>query len=77
MTIKVKFVCDGCDAETEATKSPQRHFESVSGRSYGFGSWRYDSVADVAPPGWVAFDPYTGCCYCKDCWASIENGDAA
>ena len=53
----VKFVCSGCDAEAEGTTHLHRR----------------GSIQDVAPDGWIAFDPYTGCCYCPKCWKDIEQ----
>lgn len=70
--IKIQFECGGCDA-TE-TAHLQRHFHSVTGRSWGIGHYTYDTPQDVAPDGWIAFDPYTGCTYCPACWKSIEAG---
>ena len=77
MSIKVRFTCDGCDAEADATRLPQRHFHSLNGKGYGFGHWTFDTFDDIAPPGWVPFDPYTGACYCPTCWAEIEGGESA
>lgn len=74
MSVTVKFSCGGCDAVADGTTFLRREFVSVSGRSYGFGSFRpANAVEDVTPEGWVAFDPYTGCCYCPTCWASIVD----
>ena len=76
MSVKVLFECDGCEAKTEGTDWLHSRFISVSGRSYGIGSRHTDKAADVAPEGWVAFDPYTGATYCPDCWASIIKESA-
>ena len=75
MSVTVKFTCDGCFKEEVGTTFLSRHFDSLSGKGYGFGTWRTDTPQDVAPEGWVAFDPYTGCCYCPECWAEIEGDD--
>jgi hypothetical protein len=78
MTIRLTFVCDGCHKEAPGTGFIEKHFVSVSGRSYGFGSYRYvKSPADLAPEGWMPFDPYTQCCYCPECWASIEGEEGS
>lgn len=69
--IRVTFECDGCDARASATLS--RHFESFSGKGWGFGSYRHDTPQDVAPAGWITFDPYTSCTYCPSCWSGIER----
>jgi len=76
MGIEAVFKCGGCFAEAKGTRPMRREFVGIGGRSYGFGSYRFEDARDVAPEGWVAFDPYTGCCYCPECWASIENGEA-
>ena len=71
--ITVTFSCCGCDAVAKGTEGLRRQFLSITGRDYGFGSYRYDTAEDVTPEGWIAFDPYTGCTYCPDCWASIKD----
>lgn len=71
MGVAVQFTCDGCEAKAEARLRSE--FVSVSGRNYGFGSRVEDKASDAAPEGWVAFDPYTGCCYCATCWADIQK----
>ena len=70
--ITVNFECGGCFAKEEGTTWLKRSFASVTGKTHGFGTYKYDTPQDVAPEGWIAFDPYTGCCYCPDCWAEIE-----
>ncbi len=70
--IKLMFQCDGCLAEAEG-KSPSSEFISFSGRSYGFGSRHESPIRELSPDGWIAFDPYTGCTYCPECWKSIED----
>ena len=79
MSVTVTFSCDGCSKTTPGTTYLGRRFRAFSGRGYGFGTWEHDKAGDVAPEGWVAFDPYTGACYCPDCWdgivpVSIEDG---
>lgn len=75
MSVTVTFHCGGCDAKVEGTKPLRREFRSFSGRGYGFGaSMPSNTVEDVCPEGWMAYDPYTYCTYCPECWASIENG---
>lgn len=72
MGVTVKFSCGGCDATAAGTRPLRNVFTSFSGRSYGFGTYREDLASEVAPEGWTAFDPYTQCCYCPACMASIE-----
>ena len=67
--IKIIFSCGGCDAT--ATAWLQRRFVSISGKSWGLGSYHEDTPQEVAPEGWIAFDPHTSCTYCPDCWAEI------
>lgn len=71
MTTRLHLRCDGCEAEVHSAPIPKR-FESVSGRSHGFGSWRMPDIDSAAPAGWVWSDPYTGCTYCPACWEAIE-----
>jgi len=75
VSVTVTFDCGGCSATVQGTEPLRREFRSFSGRSHGFGG-AVDSVTvdDVIPEGWVAFDPYTYCCYCPSCWKSIADG---
>lgn len=73
MSVTVKFECGGCFDVADGIRSLERRFVGVTGKSYGFGRWEYDSVQNVAPNGWVAFDPYTGACYCPKCWKEIQE----
>lgn len=57
--ITVKFACSGCEAEAEGLTHLKQR----------------GTVEDVAPDGWIAFDPYTGCCYCPTCWKGIEANE--
>ncbi len=75
--ITLTFSCGGCFSQAEGTRALLREFESISGRSYGIGSYRYDTPQDVAPDGWIAFDPYTGCTYCPKCWGEIQQEPVA
>ena len=77
MGVTVTFSCGGCFKKTEGTDRLSRQFVSITGRSYGFGSYVYNKSQDVAPEGWVAFDPFTGMCYCPECWAEIEREDSS
>ena len=78
MTVNVQFSCGGCDAKAEGTAPLRRQFVSFSGRSYGFGTVQpVNTIDDVTPEGWVAYDPYTYCCYCPACWAEINKAEVA
>lgn len=75
MGVKVVFECGGCFATVEGTDRLRREFVSFSGRSYGFGrNVPANTVEDVTPEGWIAYDPYTHCTYCPTCWQSIVDG---
>lgn len=77
MPVKVLFECGGCDAKAEGTDRLRREFVSITGRGYGFGSARpANTIEDVTPAGWVAYDPWTYCTYCPACYAEV-CGDAA
>ncbi len=69
--ITVKFSCDGCHTEVNGTSFLKSEFHGVTGKSHGFGHWENELAEDMAPEGWIAFDPYTRCTYCPDCWQSI------
>ena len=71
--IDLTFRCGGCDASVTVHNAIRREFHSFSGRGYGFGTYHDTKIEDVAPEGWVAFDPYTQATYCPDCWAGIER----
>ena len=73
MPVTINFSCGGCDKEINGTTFLRRRFHSMNGKGYGFGHWTIDTAEDVILEGWVAFDPYTGCCYCPDCWEAIIN----
>lgn len=72
MSIIVSFNCDGCHRAEPGKRALRRHFDSINGKGYGFGYYRFDGVEDVVPNDWISFDPYTGFCYCPECWAQIE-----
>ena len=55
--ITMLFRCGGCDATAEGTGRLEK------------GA----SAQGIAPQGWVAFDPYTSCTYCPECWAEIVS----
>jgi len=71
MGLRLIYECGGCDATAEAHM--ERHFDSFNGKGYGFGKWREDRPQDVAPDGWIAYDPWTSCTYCPACWAEITK----
>ncbi len=73
MSVTVNFECGGCFDKAKGIKPLRRRFESFRGRLGGWGTYKTDTVEDVAPEGWVVYDPYTHCCYCPKCWAEIEG----
>lgn len=73
--IDLVFTCGGCFAEAPGTGPLRRTFERAIPTG-GFGVWKWNRPEDVTPEGWVASDPYTGCCYCPTCWEGIVNHGA-
>lgn len=72
MGVEVLFRCDGCEATAKGTDTLKREFRSVSGREWGFGRpVPVNSVDDIVPDGWWAYDPYTYCTYCPECRGDI------
>lgn len=77
MGVKVIFHCNGCQATAPGTDTLRREFRSVSGRDWGIGGViSINSVEDVTPQGWWAYDPYTFATYCPKCRQSIESPSA-
>ena len=70
MSVRVIFDCGGCNASAEGTQFLRKTWVQMSPM---FGRWEPFNVEDAAPDGWVASDPYTGCCYCPDCWRGIVD----
>lgn len=68
MSVTVVFSCGGCSAKADGTTFIQREFEQLTSM---FGKWLPWDVDAATPEGWVASDPYTGCCYCPECWMFI------
>lgn len=72
MSVHVEFRCGGCDAVSAGTEPLRVEFRSFSGRSYGVGkAVASNTVEDVCPEGWIAYDPYTYCTYCPTCAAEL------
>ena len=65
MSVKIIYECDGCIERSEPIVMG-REFKGITGRNYGFGSYKYEQPKDHAPKGWIAYDSI-GCCYCPDC----------
>jgi len=70
MSITVNFECSGCWDKSPGTKPLGRKFVSITGRSYGFGSYQYDTIDDVIPEGWISYD-IVGCTYCPKCASEL------
>jgi len=68
MPVRVVFECSGCDAKADGTRHLRRGVRSMRTLLLRIG------VEDVVPDGWIAFDPYTGACYCGKCWDEIVGG---
>lgn len=83
MALRLEFGCDGCDATAKATGlltndrnwTPAGYMGGVEMAKVTDEGLR-SAVERITPEGWVAFDPYTCCTYCPECWAGIE-GDIA
>ncbi len=75
--ITLTFSCGGCDkVEPGTTWLQRKRVVTMEGQA---GSWGYrvePKAEDVAPEGWISFDPYTQCTYCPECWAGIEEGSS-
>lgn len=68
MPVRVEFECSGCFIKRQGTRPIGRTFVGVGSHSY-----RYDTIWDVTPEGWITADLHTGCCYCPKCWMEIED----
>jgi len=72
MSVRVIFNCSGCGKTEPGTGPIRKVFRSFSGRDYGFGRAVYENtIEDVVPDGWMAYDPWTQCTYCPECWKSV------
>lgn len=71
--LKITYSCDGCFCEIEVVKKLNKRFYGITGIEYGFGHYEVDKIDSekMCPDGWIAFDPYTQCTYCHNCWKSI------
>lgn len=83
MSVTVTYRCNGCEAVAESRGLISR-LEVVLPAAVTVGGVPYDrchrdtpSIESAAPEGWMPFDPYTGVCYCPDCWAGIEANVSA
>ena len=72
--ITVIFKCSGCTAEAEGTKPLRQKFTSITGRSYGIGTYHWDTPDDITPEGWTASD-LIGATYCPKCTSELEGND--
>ena len=67
--VTIKLSCGGCDATAEFTI--RKRFHGITGRSHGFGTWKWDSIDANTPEGWTAADPWTAMAYCPRCFEEI------
>lgn len=74
--ITLTFHCGGCDATAPGTRHLTRHFRSLNGQGWGFGTYEYEDARAVCPEGWIAYD-LIGATYCPKCTAEIfpEGGN--
>ena len=72
------FACSGCDASMSvefASRPPFRYAKPIT--VGGVLMERQITVSqkidlfELVPDGWVWPDPYTGACYCPECWSQI------
>lgn len=74
MSVRVLFECDNCEKKEFGTHPLRREFRSITGKTYGLGSFvPVNTVLEVAPTGWVPYDPYTQCTYCSACYQLIQD----
>ena len=72
MSVTIRLACDSCGTVAYGDQPLHKAFFGVTGKPGGFGSWRFTNDAEsVVPVGWIAWDPYTACCYCAKCWVEI------
>ena len=79
--VELNYSCGGCHKSQRVKDWIAREFRSFSGRDHGFGTHVFTTdmsalVQKTCPEGWIAFDPYTSCTYCPECWKEIEDGIA-
>lgn len=74
MSVKVIFECDVCRGAADGTDHLRVKLQSFSGRGFG-RVIQANTVRDITPAGWVAYDPYTYATYCPQCWSEIESID--
>ena len=59
MGVEVTYKCDNCRAESVPISL--------------IGHYEYQIAQGCTPPDeWMAYDPYTGCCYCEECAKRLE-----
>ena len=72
MSVMLDLQCNGCDAATRVGPLRRRAVSVFGG---GLCVIKTDDPEDLAPEGWVMFDPWTYLVYCPTCWAVIESSD--
>ncbi len=77
MSVTIHLSCCGCDATAEGTAPIRRQWVSISGGNLHKVQQVPPTITDLAPEGWVMFDPYTLVTYCPKCWAEIESGETS
>ena len=74
MSVEITYNCNGCDATASSGRVKAEHVPIFGGNS-GWCKREVPTIEQSAPEGWVAFDPYTLCCYCPKCCAEIWPAD--
>ena len=67
MSVKVTLSCGGCDATT-GPYLIRRPLKRLTPNFCRKENW---NVEQGAPDNWVVDDPFTGACYCPECWKKI------
>ncbi len=77
MSVELTFAfrCGGCSASEDVTKPLRQKFVSVSGRSWGLGTYQLEWPELPTPEGWVGFD-LIGATYCPKCAEEIWPKDS-
>ena len=69
--IQIFYECGGIDASAQTEKLRVTKRIDLDPKVIS----TYDDIQTIiernAPEGWMCFDPWTNCCYCPNCWASI------
>ena len=74
MTVDVIYKCGGCDNRATVHRLKKTWRTIRQGTALDLCEVRTPTIEGTTPAGWIAFDPYTGVCYCPVCWAEMQEG---